>query len=135
MIATVNKEFFKKIPTGSPSKYNRLGLFLGPRPTLTLTLTLTHPAYKWATGPHFDAILICRQSRVCLLAAEMLICAVCSLSTWSSVVPSQLPVVQHFMWYASVIHSYHASKRTNSSFSRYVIHASLSSSISHLFTC
>jgi len=43
--------------------------------------------------------------------------------------------VQRLSRYALVIHSYHMSKQTESSFIEYVIHAMLSSSDSNLFIC
>jgi len=59
---------------------------------------------------------------------------VCTLTTWTPLEPRNLPV-QRLSRYTLVIHSYHMSKPTESSFTEHVIHAILSSSGSNLFIC
>ena len=46
---------------------------------------------------------------------------VCTRTTWTPLEPRN-PQVQRLSWYALVIHSHHMSKRTESSFTEYVIH-------------
>ena len=59
---------------------------------------------------------------------------VCTWTTWTPLEPRNLPV-QRLSRYMLVIHSYHMSKPTESSFTEYVIHAMLSSSHPNLFIC
>jgi len=62
--------------------------------------------------------------------------SVCTRTTWTPLESQNLPVQRlRLLRYELVIHSYHMSKPTESSFTEYVIHAILSSSDSNLIIC
>ena len=103
-----------------------------------------NPRPSGCIRPHFDAILICFELPPLLpprwFPSLTSPCWRCSSSlhaddlylSWTPEPPSATPVE---VQYALMIHSYHMSKPTESSFTEYIIHAILSSSDSNLFLC